>query len=89
MQIVDGIETGKKYYWKRSKGWDWFGTTRWWEYFVEFAGFNGSGGLWLVETSSWNGSDQEMFRQPRSLSREDSAKVVEQVKANLSQKDSR
>ena len=85
MKIADGvdIETGVEYYWKRTDGWDWNGDQRWWEVFVEFTGFNGVGGVWLVERWRWNGSDQTMREQPRTLSLDESREVIEAVRENL------
>ena len=51
------LNVGETYHWKDSKGWDWFGTERWWEFFVEILGLNGSGGYWIKVKSRWNGSE--------------------------------
>ena len=84
MVICDGLETGKKYYWQRSNGWKSFdGQEHWWEYFVEFTGFNGAGGVWLLEWHKWNSSGFEWKPQPRSLSYAESQKLIAEVKANL------
>ncbi len=82
MQIADGIETGKEYYWKRSAGWQWNDRERWWEVFVEFDGLNGAGGAWLREKWRWNGSQQTIYNQPRSLSYQETAEIIEQIKTH-------
>jgi len=79
VQIAEDIETGKEYFWKRTEGWDWFGTKRWWEVFVEFAGFNGAGGVWLTEYWRWNSSKETIRKEVRTLSREDSQKLIKQI----------
>jgi hypothetical protein len=84
LQIADGIETGRDYYWKRSEGWTWLdGRERWWEYFVEFSGFNGVGGVWCTEKSRWNGAAQWQFKQPMTLSHAASIKLIEEVRAHF------
>ena len=80
MNIAKGIETGKEYFWKRTNGWKWIdGNTRWWEIFVEFNGFNGAGGVWLIEHWRWNDSIQTVFSQPRTLSNEKSIEIIEEI----------
>ena len=77
MQIIEGVETGKLYYCKRSDSWDWFGTMRWWEIFIEPLGFNGVGGLWLKEHWRWNGSLNDCFPPTvKSLGYEESQEIL-------------
>jgi hypothetical protein len=84
MKIADGIETGRRYHWKRTDGWTWFdGTTRWWEIDVEINGINGLLGLWIVEFWHWNGSAEILRRQPRTLSRDESMVLVRDIQRNL------
>ncbi len=70
---------GQEHYWKRTDGWDWFGTPRWWEVFVVPLGINGVGGLWLEEHWRWNGSSETIRSQTRTLSREETRDLVQQV----------
>jgi len=81
MRIRDGIVTGQEYLWKQSDGWDWFGTFRWWEVFVEFTGLNGSGGAWLKEKWRWNGSSQTMREDIKTLSYEETEAIVRDIKS--------
>jgi hypothetical protein len=84
MKIVHGIETGKKYFWKRTNGWKWFdGEEHWWEVDVIFDGLNGVGGVWLREQWHWNGDDQVMIDQPRSLGVDESNEIIRLVRHNL------
>jgi len=78
MKIVDGIETGIDYYWKRSEGWVGLDgkTERWWDYFVEVSGYNGAGGLWIVEKSRHSGETSWFSRQPRTLSLAESRQLI-------------
>lgn len=80
---IEGLETGKRYFWRRTKSWDWFGQERWWEIDVEIDGLNGGGGLWLTEHWHWNSSDQIIFKQPQTLSYEKSREIVAQIKQNM------
>lgn len=58
-----------EYYWKRTDGWNWSGTERWWEVFIVFYdGMNGGGGACVEERWRWNGSSQNLRVQPRNLS---------------------
>ena len=84
MIISPGIETGIEYFWKRSVPWDWFGSKRWWEIFVEFSGFNGGGGAWIVERWRWNGSAETIRYQPDSLSWEKTKALISEIKSNQS-----
>ena len=77
---IFGLQTGKEYYWKRSEGWNWFGTSRWWEVFVEISGLNGGGGAWLVERWRWNGSSETIHEHIKSLSYEETRKITEEIK---------
>lgn len=83
MNITENIKTGTEYYLKRTEGWDWFGTPRWWEVFVEFSGLNGSGGIWLIERWRWNGSSQNIREHIRTLKFEKSQEIIQQVETNL------
>jgi len=82
MVISPGIETGVEYFWKRTKGWNWLGSTRWWEVFVEFSGLNGGGGAWIIERWRWNGSAETLRCQPASLSLEKTKKLIDEIKSN-------
>lgn len=84
-EIAEGIELGREYYWKRSGGWKnlWDDGTNWWEWFVEINGFNGAGGLWITEVLKWHNSGATHSTQPRTLSYEDSAKLIRELQANL------
>jgi len=89
MIMYDGIQTGVKYYWKRSDGWDWTEpdgseTRHWWEYFIEFSGFNGAGGAWLLEWHKWNSSGFEWNPQPRTLSYDETMRIVDQIRLHQS-----
>ena len=79
MIITETLETGREYFWKRTEGWDWFGIQRWWEVFIRIDGFNGGGGLWIEELWRWNGSLETLQRQPRTLSLEDSQKLIAEI----------
>lgn len=58
-----------EYFWKRTDGWNWSGTERWWEVFIVFHdGMNGGGGACVEERWRWNGSSQNLRVQPRNLS---------------------
>ncbi len=90
MRICDGIETGISYFWKRSKGWKGLNDTPdcHWEYFVEFSGFNGVGGVWIIERSRHNGAGptdydgKPWFReQIKSLGWDESKKLINEVLA--------
>ena len=84
MQIAEGIETGRDYFWKRSKPWNWFDDgQRWWVYYVEFSGFNGGGGVWIVEKSKWNTSAEFMFENIRTLNHEKSLELIEDVQMHI------
>jgi hypothetical protein len=91
MQIAEGIETGQDYYWKRSGGWKGADgvSERYWEFYIEFSGFNGAGGLWLVEKTRHNGQSsypngKSWFSiQPRTLSRQESLQIVREVQKHL------
>ena len=85
MIVHDGLQTGTRYYWKRSNGWDWTNpggsvTRHWWEYFIEPTGLNGAGGMWVLEWMKWNTSGFEWKPQSRSLSLEESLEVVDQIR---------
>lgn len=68
---------GVEYYWKRTDGWNWFGTPHWWEVFVVFAnGMNGGGGACIEERWRWNGSSQNMRTQPRNLSLDETRELI-------------
>lgn len=82
MEIRDGLFTGHDYYWKRTDGWDWFGAPRWWEVSIEFLGLNGSCGAWLKEKWRWNGNPQVVREDIRTLSFEDTEKLIEEIKAH-------
>jgi len=83
MEIMGGIFTRRDYFWKRTASWDWFGTLRWWEVSVEFLGLNGTGGAWLKEKWRWNGSEQVMHATIRTLSFEDTEKLISEIRAKL------
>ena len=76
------IEIGKEYYIGRSKGWDWFGTKRWWDYYVILDGWNGSGGYWLRQLSGWNGGKKDHFTEIKTLSYEESRELDKKILAN-------
>jgi hypothetical protein len=83
MRITEEVETGKRYYWKRSGGWDWFdGQRYWWEYFVEPAGLNGAGGWWVKVWSRWNSSGFEWRPQTESWSWEKTREVLMEIGQN-------
>lgn len=84
MIITEGIGTGIEYFWRKSDSWDWFGVQQWWEIFVKFYGFNGEAGVWCEELWKWNGGTpgKYQFTQPRTLSYEDSAKMLQEIKDN-------
>lgn len=73
------LEIGHEYYWKRTPGWDWFGTWRWCEIFIVPLGLNGGGGLWLEERWRWNGSQQWLPGQVRSLSAADTLALMNEI----------
>jgi hypothetical protein len=84
-EIAEGIGLGREYYWKRSDGWQIFDQPEnWWEWYVEIDGFNGGGGLWITEYLRWH-SGGTHSTQPRTLSREESLKLVRELQANLPQ----
>ena len=78
---IFGLQMHKEYYWKSSEGWTWFGTPRWWEIFVEISGLNGAGGVWLAERWRWNGSSETIREQIKTLSYEDTVKLIDEIKA--------
>ncbi len=78
----------------RSDGWNWWlrknppsheeRERRWWTFYVEFSGFNGAGGAWIVEKSQWNGETVgSHFKQPRSLSYVETQEMIRAIKLNL------
>jgi len=73
------VEMDREYYWKRTPGWDWFGTPRWWEVFIVPLGFNGAGGLWLKERWRWNGSDENIREEIRTLSAGETLALLSQI----------
>jgi hypothetical protein len=80
--IINSIGTGRRFYWKRSKGWQWFDDgERWWVFEVEFLGFNGGCGYWINEHMRWNSqpAGTSHFIQPRTLSAEESQELVEAI----------
>jgi hypothetical protein len=94
MKITATLETGVDYYWKRSEGWRGLSGQPdcHWEYYVEFSGFNGAGGAWIVEKTRHHGcrwyppskvsSGGEWFcRQPRTLSAYDTWKLIREIHA--------
>ena len=83
------LELNKEYYWKRTDGWDWFGTQRWWEIFIVPTGYNGVGGLWLLERWRWNGSSQTIREEVRTLSHAESQQIVKEVMENGKQAQAR
>ena len=79
LAVVPGVE----YYWRRTEGWDWFGTPRWWQVFVVFAdGMNGGGGACIEERWRWNGSSQTIRRQPRNLTYAETVELRSDLSAN-------
>lgn len=85
MKITDGIETDVEYYWRKTDGWDWFGTRRWWDIFVMVHGINGAGGLSITELWRWNGSSHTIRNIPRNLSHAESRELIESVIRNKTQ----
>ncbi len=83
MEIREGIFTGRDYYWKRTDGWDWFGTRRWWEVSIEFTGLNGSGGAWVKEKWRWNNNPQVVKEEILTLSIEKTEEIVIEIKMNI------
>lgn len=79
MIINNGISSGQEYYWKSSNSWIWAGDRRWWDITIEFSGLNGAGGAWLIERWRWCGSSQTMITQPRSLSYEETQKLIREI----------
>lgn len=73
------LEIGQIYYWKRTDGWDWFGTRRWWEVFVTIDGLNGSGGYWLKEHWRWNGDSEDVRTELRTLNPEESQSLQHDI----------
>lgn len=73
------LTIGSKFTVKKSNGWDWFGTFRWWEADIEVTGFNGSGGYWIVERWHWNGSPNILQTQPRTLTPKESRELETEV----------
>ena len=81
MKIAEGLETGIRYFWKRTGSWKWLdGRERWWEVDIKFDGFNGAGGVWLTEYWHWNGSAEILRVQPRTLDYETSKQIIDTVK---------
>lgn len=91
MQIAEGIETGRDYYWRRSEGWTGLQgqPDRHWEYYVEFSGFNGAGGVWCIEKmrhnrcSSYPNGTEWFSTQPMTLSHEKSMELVRTIQQGL------
>lgn len=93
MKITATLETGVDYYWRRSEGWSSpSGSDQHWEYYVEFSGFNGAGGAWIVEKTRHHGcrwypasntrSGSEWFcKQPRTLSAYETWKLIREIHA--------
>jgi hypothetical protein len=76
-KIVPGVE----YFTRRTTGWNWFGTTRWWEVFVVFLdGMNGGGGACIEERWRWNGSSQNIRCEYRNLSFHQTQELIEQIR---------
>lgn len=85
---MSSLKTGVDYYWKKSDSWDWFGTTRWWEYFVEILGMNGSGGYWIRVKARWNGSEFiKHLDQVESLNWEKSKELEDAIYAHKKSKE--
>jgi len=81
--LKEELEFGKEYYWKRTTGWDWFGTPRWWEIFIILDGLNGSGGYWLRENWRWNGSLQNIRTEVRTLPYDESKQIEKVIQNNI------
>ena len=86
MEIREGIFTDCEYFLDRTKAWNWFGTPRWWEIFVEFHGLNGMGGAWLSERWRWNGSNQTIIESIYTLSYEKTEEIITKLKSNEERK---
>jgi len=78
------IETGIEYYYKRTSAWDWFGEKRWWEIFIEFSGFNGTGGCWIIERWRWNNSKQIIIEQIETLPYQETKKLIKKIASKRS-----
>jgi len=83
MKICDGIFTDKEYLYRCSDSWDWFGTFRWWEVFVEFSGLNGGGGVWIKEKWRWNGSKETIREDIKTLGYEETTELISKIKSIL------
>lgn len=71
---------GVEYYWKRTDGWNWFGTLHWWEVFISFYdGMNGGGGACIEELWRWNGCKDTLRRQPRNLSLDETRQLIREL----------
>ena len=92
MKITASLETGVDYYWKRSEGWTGLNgqPDQHWEYYIEFSGFNGTGGAWVVEkvrlhgcrwypATATRGGSEWFCRQPRTLSRYETWKLIREI----------
>ena len=77
---MSALTIGREYYWKRSNGWDWFGTDRWWEVFVKIAGLNGGGGYWIEENWRWNGSGETIRCEIKSLTADESRELERAIR---------
>lgn len=73
------LEIGREYHWKRTDGWNWFGTERWWTVFIEVTGLNGVGGYWINEYWRWNGSPNNTLHNIRTLSLEESIQLTRDI----------
>lgn len=81
----DGVLPNVEYYWRRTDGWNWFGTQRWWEIFVVFAnGFHGGGGACVEERWRWNDSQQTIWREYRNLSHDETVEMIAAINYNQS-----
>lgn len=72
MQLTEHLETGKRYFWKRTDGWEWDGEQRWWVVDVEISGYYGDGGYGLTEYWRWNGQIGDHFIKPTKWTPEQS-----------------
>lgn len=67
MELTELLETGKRYHWKRTDGWNWDGVERWWVIDVEIHGYYGDLGFDVTEYWRWNGQIEDHFVKPRKL----------------------
>lgn len=69
----------QEHYWRRTEGWDWFGTQHWWEVFIVFHGFNGTGGANIEERWRWNGSSENLRKEYRNLTLDETRQLLSEL----------